>query len=48
MSKQTDQPGKLAWLAIIVWLLTCGGLMWAFNPITPMDLAGVCAQIIQR
>ncbi len=48
MPKQADQPGKLAWLAIIVWLLACGGLMWAFNPITPMDLVEVCTQAIQR
>jgi hypothetical protein len=47
MHKQPEQPGKLAWLAVIAWLLACVGLMWALNPITPMDLAEVCSQAVK-
>ncbi len=42
-----DAPGRLAWLAVGLWLVGCTVLMWVFNPITPMDLAEVCRQVVK-
>ena len=42
-----ERPGWRTWLVVAAWLAGSAGLMWAYNPITPMDLAAVCRQVIK-
>ena len=47
MNPPAERPGWRTWLAIAAWLLGCGVAMWVFNPITPVDLAAVCRQVVK-